>query len=427
MFSPIFNVHDIIILLTAGGSLAVALLIFFKRKPSNVAATFLAIFFLCVCGNAISSLLMWHYELKKLSSEFPIFSISLLLMVNFLEGPALYSYVASTCQHATKRRASSYLWHFFIPILAIIFIVAIGFRVEHFQRHFFESSAATNFIEVMMALHPWFYALLCLTFIKTIKSSLREFYSDFTQTEAKWLSLVIYGCVFLWGWRLLTRLLNAYFSSLPDTSIATLLGLSNSYFGFGLFLAMYYFWISHTMLDVSKASEISASGQPEINVASTVSLDISTRPLNTDIDPTPTPSKQSENLTALEVEIENRALAMRIQKIKAIVATKTPFLESNINIERFAESIDEKPRDVSYVIKTHFNSNFFDFINGFRIEEAKAVLSWEKEISMAEVMALSGFSSKSSFYRVFKQKTGITPVKFREIQLKKLKLEKAEI
>lgn len=56
------------------------------------------------------------------------------------------------------------------------------------------------------------------------------------------------------------------------------------------------------------------------------------------------------------------------------------------------------------------------FINNFRIEKAKFLLSnpKEHEETVLEVMYDVGFNSKSSFFTIFKQKTGLTPSQFKK-------------
>src|SRR6185503_2829883 len=64
--------------------------------------------------------------------------------------------------------------------------------------------------------------------------------------------------------------------------------------------------------------------------------------------------------------------------------------------------------------------NFFDFINRFRIDEAKLMLTNPKDrkITVLEVLYQVGFNSKSSFNTLFKKYTGLTPTAFRKEQQK---------
>lgn len=92
------------------------------------------------------------------------------------------------------------------------------------------------------------------------------------------------------------------------------------------------------------------------------------------------------------------------------------FLESNINLERFAEQIGLKPRDISAILKMHYQSNFFEFINRYRVEEAKRLLlSPEfKDETILGIIYKSGFNSPSAFHRFFKRMVDMTPTEFRQ-------------
>jgi AraC-like DNA-binding protein len=71
---------------------------------------------------------------------------------------------------------------------------------------------------------------------------------------------------------------------------------------------------------------------------------------------------------------------------------------------------------VSAVLKLHYQSNFFEFINGFRVEEAKRLLALPefKDETILEVIFKSGFNSPSAFHRFFKRMVGVTPTEYRK-------------
>ena len=108
-----------------------------------------------------------------------------------------------------------------------------------------------------------------------------------------------------------------------------------------------------------------------------------------------------------------------IDKIVAGIEEDKLYLEHNINVEQFARRVGLTSRDVSHLINTHFNSNFFEFINGHRVEEAKRLLSSDehREASILEILYDSGFNSKSAFNRFFKRITGVSPSSYRKSHL----------
>ena len=106
----------------------------------------------------------------------------------------------------------------------------------------------------------------------------------------------------------------------------------------------------------------------------------------------------------------------KVEIIEKAIHQDKLFLESNINLERFAEQIGLKPRDISAILKMHYQSNFFEFINRYRVEEAKRllVLPELKEETILEIIYKSGFNSPSAFHRFFKRMVGLTPTEYRQ-------------
>ena len=78
-------------------------------------------------------------------------------------------------------------------------------------------------------------------------------------------------------------------------------------------------------------------------------------------------------------------------------------------------------RYLSQIINDSLQKNFFDFINFYRIEESKNYLSDSKykKLNILEVLYEVGFNSKSTFNKVFKEHTGLTPTEYRQQKLLK--------
>lgn len=95
--------------------------------------------------------------------------------------------------------------------------------------------------------------------------------------------------------------------------------------------------------------------------------------------------------------------------------TEKLFLDPEISLKELSEKTGISPRYLSQVINSTFKQNFFDFINHYRIEEAKRLMAGtvRKEITVLEVMYHVGFNSKSSFQTAFRKYTGTTPTEFR--------------
>ncbi|MEQ5790671.1 helix-turn-helix transcriptional regulator [Muricauda sp. NFXS6] len=97
------------------------------------------------------------------------------------------------------------------------------------------------------------------------------------------------------------------------------------------------------------------------------------------------------------------------------VAKHNLYLKPDLTMEEVGERLDLSPRVVSQVINTTYGNNFSDFVNTYRLNHAKELLlRSEDDLSIKEIMYMSGFNSKSNFYGVFKRKVGMTPNAYRK-------------
>ncbi len=104
-----------------------------------------------------------------------------------------------------------------------------------------------------------------------------------------------------------------------------------------------------------------------------------------------------------------------ISKLKDHMEKQKPYLEPELTIDELANQMSIRPKLLSHLINDSLKQNFFDFVNRYRIEEARSLLSavggegGDRKLTVLEVMYQVGFNSKSSFNTLFKKYTGKTP------------------
>jgi len=109
-----------------------------------------------------------------------------------------------------------------------------------------------------------------------------------------------------------------------------------------------------------------------------------------------------------------------IKKIEEYFVLRKPYLEETISLSEISAKIGIPSHHFSMTINIEKNRNFHNFINDYRIEEAKKILQ-DKNYSDTNILNIafkSGFQSKSVFNRVFKQITGKSPKDYRSSFLK---------
>lgn len=106
------------------------------------------------------------------------------------------------------------------------------------------------------------------------------------------------------------------------------------------------------------------------------------------------------------------------KQLEVLMEGEKPYLDSDIRLDDLAQILDIPRHHASQVINKHFKSNFYDFINGYRVKEAELILKeLDEKITIQKVAYRSGFNNRTSFYKAFKKVNGITPKEYRELNL----------
>jgi AraC-like DNA-binding protein len=105
-----------------------------------------------------------------------------------------------------------------------------------------------------------------------------------------------------------------------------------------------------------------------------------------------------------------------LEKLQVAMNGNKPFLDPELTMKKLAKDLEVSEHHLSMVINDRLNQNFYEFINRYRIEEAKRILvdSWYKHTSILEIAYEVGFNSKATFNRAFKKYTALTPLMYRK-------------
>lgn len=91
-------------------------------------------------------------------------------------------------------------------------------------------------------------------------------------------------------------------------------------------------------------------------------------------------------------------------------------VKTDLTLSSLAAHINTSRHQVSQAISTQYSGNFFDLVNDYRVEEFKrrATQPEARNLTLLGIAQEAGFSSKATFYSVFKKKTGMTPSEYLE-------------
>jgi len=88
------------------------------------------------------------------------------------------------------------------------------------------------------------------------------------------------------------------------------------------------------------------------------------------------------------------------------------FLQDNLSLNKLSESICESENHISETLSQFLHTKFFQFVNGFRVEEAKRALQ-DRDKLITSIAFDVGFNSKSTFNTAFKKVVGYSPSAYR--------------
>ena len=104
------------------------------------------------------------------------------------------------------------------------------------------------------------------------------------------------------------------------------------------------------------------------------------------------------------------------RKLVHLMETEKPFTDSSLKLNHLAKMASTTPNYLSQVINEERQQNFYDFVNGYRIEEAKKMIldPSQEQMTLLSIAYEVGFNSKSAFNTAFKKCTGTTPSQFKK-------------
>jgi AraC-like DNA-binding protein len=276
----------------------------------------------------------------------------------------------------TKENFSFNQRHLFhvIPVFVCTALL-LGFRIDSHDLLFdddmtFLLEHVVHLIWYTIKIIPICYAVAAIVSLRDYREQLLEHYSTISDPAINWLNYLSIGFLCSWIWTLFVNILG----NCSNLEVVGSFGVADNYITFFLIIALFAYSISYVQSLLKTSTEV----KPEE-----------------------------------EIQKPNDAI---IEKIRYGVEIQKLYLNQSINIEDFSKEIGAPFREVSNAINKHFQTNFFEFINNLRVEEAKRMLSDRSydKLSILEILHESGFNSKSAFQRFFKRLTGVSPREFRK-------------
>lgn len=131
-------------------------------------------------------------------------------------------------------------------------------------------------------------------------------------------------------------------------------------------------------------------------------------------------SKEKYQHSPLSREEQDRIATL----IHHYLKSGTAYIEEDFSLHSLAIAIGCSKHQVSQVITDRMDSTFYELVNTYRLELFLHKLDRDPSLSVSDLSYQVGFKSRTTFYKYFKSKIGLTPSEYKG-QLKG-RLEKAE-
>jgi AraC-like DNA-binding protein len=389
--TPIFNLHDFVLISSTllYLLLAVPLLIFASKQHRKLDSLLAGMLLIYAAAN-IDTLIIWSAPVRHIVSNWQPNLFFLGGLGLWCQGPLLLWFVNKVIDadyEVTKRSA--------LHLVPFVLVTVWMLTEFHFQTNEFKVSNMRSldflwspFMDNVISgrnLSMICYGWWCMaTFAH--KKPKREAQQGNDKVILSLLFWLISGSILLASWTLVVHLIGG---RIP-INWANVLGLGSNYLTLVFVLTLMVLTLRQSFLTsvkIEPSSEVqSVPVEPEQNESGNASVTID-----------------------------------QISKVQSYMEIEKPYLDSKLNLESLAVRLKLPERTLSRLINQHLNKNVVEYINSYRVSEAKKLLVAEGSESkpMLNVMADSGFNSKSTFNSAFKQIVGKTPSQFRKDQLSK--------
>ncbi|SNC74642.1 transcriptional regulator, AraC family [Hymenobacter gelipurpurascens] len=331
---------------------------------------------------------------------------------SFAFGPLLYFYVRSLTNHAFRLRPR-HLWHF-VPVLLQGLLYG-WLRLQPYDtRNWFWQHVHRPYTYRVEFIGTWVslvvYVVLSQRLLGQYRRWLPENFSETSQLRLQWLRtlLVLVGIVSLqWVLEVVLReFFNLYYQYDYSTELLGLLvfligvvGLRQADMQAVRFEPEPEPADSELTADapapIAQGAAEGASGElpaPEANAARPVTL-----------------PETDEALAGLAPKAAvDEAVVARIRQ--ALEAEKL-YLNPTLTLAELSAHTGLAPRLISFTVNNGFGQSFNDLVNSYRVAEVKRRLRTPdaQRLTLLGIALDSGFNSKTTFNRIFKQFTGYAP------------------
>lgn len=382
MKEVLFNAHDLVLIFTLFLCLAFAVFLFFLKKGKKLSNFLLASFLIAQATIPLDNLINFGEAFKNFALNISPNLFYTFGLAYWIEASLLLFYVRSLI-YKDYTLSKKDLWY-----LLPLFVYSIYFSYdwllldEQIKMAALrgDSIATTPMIDrvihIVRECLRSVFGILCLIELHKYDKHIKDEVGELVSVDLTWLKVLVIGFLVIRIDAIFVALAIFFSYELGIHIDHEILGLTANYATLLLLTGLIFFSAGHSTLFKGIDNKLdSEKGRIE-------------------------ESFNPDDIKALE-------LYMKQSK---------PYLNHLLTLENLANQVSLSPRYLSSLINRHFEKNFYEFINYYRIEESKDLLTSKdnKKTTMLDIMDRAGFNSKATFNTFFKKLIGITPTEYRK-------------
>ena len=372
MQTALFNLHDMILIMTAAFSVLLALPLLLRR--GGLPQDRLLAQFILVQGLLAAYYLLLYADFSRpttvaLTLPYQVVPIAVCFAA---QGPLLYWFSQSVAGVARTGHRRALIVFASVVALPMLLRFVSGVDRDYGPKYdgiFLTLPALTASIA---------YGIGAMRTVYLHEQWIEERYSNLEAVNLVWLGYVALGFVGVWLIRL----------------VHYLLGMSGQH-------------------DLEQAMALASNLPPLLLIAALVTLGLGRSRGVSLVEEARAPDQPSERS-------DSNPSPELIARLDNLMCNVRVYEDPNLDREGLADSLGVSPRTLSACVNGHFDQTFYEYVNGFRIDAAKRALRDPDKVqqSIQRVFEEAGFNSKSTFNTLFKKSTGVTPSQYRQKHLR---------
>ncbi len=362
-----FEFHDILCLIAVTQLALFSLFLLTQKRGNLLSNRLLALFLFSKCLGIINHFLV-RLEIRNPDLYF------ILVPFAFLWGPSLYLYIKSRV-HENFRMSGRDVLHLIPFVLAWIYFSYIYHlrtstsKIRMIASVMSEISIPQIIIVGTLHLLIFLYMIGAVRILLKYKTEVNSVSEPLVKKSLSWLRFVLFGFILLWSIDV-----GEFFLAIFAKPVLFLCSLT---------LVLLFIFANIIIYQGLRAPEVF--------------------------------QENGEKKKYLNSPLTKEEKQEYLERLYKYMEQEKPYLNPSLSLDKLARRLAIPSRYLSQIINESLGVNFFDFVNSYRIEEAKILLldTSNGHRSILDLLYDAGFNSKSVFNRAFKRYSGMTPSEFK--------------